>query len=193
MGTKMTLGQFLPGDSCIHRLDPRTKIVLMIAYIVLVFLVKSMPVFLLPALFVIVTVYLARVPISYLLSSIRPIRWLLVFMFLINVFFTQGETVLFSWWVIRITEEALRQAIFMTLRLLLLVAGTSLLTLTTSPIALTDGIERLLKPLSVFKFPAHELAMMMTIALRFIPTLMEEVERIQRHRWRAVQILQAAI
>ena len=170
MGTKMTLGQFLPGDSCIHRLDPRTKIVLMIAYIVLVFLVKSMPVFLLPALFVIVTVYLARV----------PIRWLLVFMFLINVFFTQGETVLFSWWVIRITEEALRQAIFMTLRLLLLVAGTSLLTLTTSPIALTDGIERLLKPLSVFKFPAHELAMMMTIALRFIPTLMEEVERIQK-------------
>ena len=90
MGTKMTLGQFLPGDSCIHRLDPRTKIVLMIAYIVLVFLVKSMPVFLLPALFVIVTVYLARVPNSYLLSSIRPIRWLLVFMFLINVFFTQG-------------------------------------------------------------------------------------------------------
>ncbi len=138
MGTKMTLGQFLPGDSCIHRLDPRTKIVLMIAYIVLVFLVKSMPVFLLPALFVIVTVYLARVPISYLLSSIRPIRWLLVFMFLINVFFTQGETVLFSWWVIRITEEALRQALFMPLRLLLLVAGTSLLTLTTSPIALTD-------------------------------------------------------
>ena len=137
MGTKMTLGQFLPGDSCIHRLDPRTKIVLMIAYIVLVFLVKSMPVFLLPALFVIVTVYLARVPISYLLSSIRPIRWLLVFMFLINVFFTQGETVLFSWWVIRITEETLRQAIFMTRRLLLLVAVTSRLTLRTSPRAVT--------------------------------------------------------
>ena len=180
MGAKMTLGQFLPGDSAVHRLDPRTKILLMVAYIVLVFLVGRLPVFLLPAAFVVGVVLLARVPLRYLGSSVRPIRWLLVFMFIINLFFTQGRTVLVEWWIFRITQESLRQAVFITLRLLLLVMGTSLLTLTTSPIVLTDGLERLLKPLAVFRFPAHELAMMMTIALRFIPLLMEEVERIQK-------------
>jgi len=180
METKLTLGQFLPGDSVVHRLDPRTKIILMIAYIVLVFLVKKLFVFLLPAAFVIGTVLLAKVPLHYLGSSLKPIKFLLVFMFVINLFFTQGETVIFEWWLLRVTKESLKQAIFITLRLLLLVAGTSLLTLTTSPIALTDGIERLFKPLARFGFPAHELAMMMTIALRFIPTLMEEVERIQK-------------
>ena len=180
MGAKMTLGQFLPGDSPVHRLDPRTKILLMVAYIVLVFLVGRLPVFLLPAAFVVGVVLLARVPLRYLGSSVRPIRWLLVFMFIINLFFTQGRTVLVEWWIFRITQESLRQAVFITLRLLLLVMGTSLLTLTTSPIVLTDGLERLLKPLAVFRFPAHELAMMMTIALRFIPLLMEEVERIQK-------------
>lgn len=180
MGAKMTLGQFLPGDSPVHRLDPRTKILLMVAYIVLVFLVGRLPVFLLPAAFVVGVVLLARVPLRYLGTSVRPIRWLLVFMFIINLFFTQGRTVLVEWWIFRITQESLRQAVFITLRLLLLVMGTSLLTLTTSPIVLTDGLERLLKPLAVFRFPAHELAMMMTIALRFIPLLMEEVERIQK-------------
>ena len=180
MGAKMTLGQFLPGDSPVHRLDPRTKILLMVAYIVRVFLVGRLPVFLLPAAFVVGVVLLARVPLRYLGSSVRPIRWLLVFMFIINLFFTQGRTVLVEWWIFRITQESLRQAVFITLRLLLLVMGTSLLTLTTSPIVLTDGLERLLKPLAVFRFPAHELAMMMTIALRFIPLLMEEVERIQK-------------
>ena len=180
MGAKMTLGQFLPGDSPVHRLDPRTKILLMVAYIVLVFLVGRLPVFLLPAAFVVGVVLLARVPLRYLGSSVRPIRWLLVFVFIINLFFTQGRTVLVEWWIFRITQESLRQAVFITLRLLLLVMGTSLLTLTTSPIVLTDGLERLLKPLAVFRFPAHELAMMMTIALRFIPLLMEEVERIQK-------------
>ena len=180
MGAKMTLGQFLPGDSPVHRLNPRTKILLMVAYIVLVFLVGRLPVFLLPAAFVVGVVLLARVPLRYLGSSVRPIRWLLVFMFIINLFFTQGRTVLVEWWIFRITQESLRQAVFITLRLLLLVMGTSLLTLTTSPIVLTDGLERLLKPLAVFRFPAHELAMMMTIALRFIPLLMEEVERIQK-------------
>ena len=180
MGAKMTLGQFLPGDSPVHRLYPRTKILLMVAYIVLVFLVGRLPVFLLPAAFVVGVVLLARVPLRYLGSSVRPIRWLLVFMFIINLFFTQGRTVLVEWWIFRITQESLRQAVFITLRLLLLVMGTSLLTLTTSPIVLTDGLERLLKPLAVFRFPAHELAMMMTIALRFIPLLMEEVERIQK-------------
>ena len=180
MGTKITLGQYLPGNTVVHRLDPRTKILLMIAYIVMVFLVQSLPAFLIPLLFVVAAILLANVPIRYVLSSIKPMRGLLIFMFILNVLFYAGETVLFQFWIIKITKEALLSAVFLTLRLLLLVSGTSLLTLTTSPIELTDGLERLLMPLSVLKFPAHEIAMMMTIALRFIPVLMEEVERIQK-------------
>lgn len=180
MQANITLGQFLPGDSAIHRLDPRTKILLMILYIVVVFLVKSLPVFLLPALLLLLMFLLARVPASYFFSSIKPLRLLLVFMFLINLFFTPGETILWRWRFIVLSKEALRQACFFTIRLVLLVAGTSMLTLTTSPIALTDGLERLLTPLKALRFPAHELAMMMTIALRFIPTLVEETERIQK-------------
>ena len=180
MTNAIVLGQFVPGDSPVHRLDPRTKILAMIAYIVLVFLVRAMPVFAVPLLFVLGALLASGVPARYALSSLRPMRWLIAFMFLINLFFTQGDRVLFSWWIIRVTAEGLRQAVFISLRLILLVAGTSLLTLTTSPIALTDGLERLLKPLKRIRFPAHELAMMMTIALRFIPTLLEETERIRK-------------
>ena len=180
MTNAIVLGQFVPGDSPVHRLDPRTKILAMIAYIVLVFLVRAMPVFAVPLLFVLGALFVSGVPARYALSSLRPMRWLIAFMFLINLFFTQGDRVLFSWWIIRVTAEGLRQAVFISLRLILLVAGTSLLTLTTSPIALTDGLERLLKPLKRIRFPAHELAMMMTIALRFIPTLLEETERIRK-------------
>ena len=180
MGTKITLGQFIPGNSPVHLLDPRTKILLMIAYIVLCFLPKTIFAFIVPFAFIIMTLLIAQIPVHYVVSSVKPIRFLLIFMFLINLFFTQGESILFEVWIIRITRESLHQAVFITLRLLFLVMGTSLLTLTTSPIALTDGIEQLLKPLTIFHFPAHELAMMMSIALRFIPTLMEEVDRIQK-------------
>ena len=180
MTGNITLGQFVPGDSAVHRLDPRTKILAMIAYIVLVFLVQSMAAFAVPFLFVALALLLSGVPLSYVWSSLKPMRWLIAFMFLINLFFTQGERVLFSWWIVRVTAEGVRQAVFISLRLILLVAGTSLLTLTTSPIALTDGLERLLKPLARIRFPAHELAMMMTIALRFIPTLLEETDRIRK-------------
>ena len=180
MTGNITLGQFVPGDSAVHRLDPRTKILAMIAYIVLVFLVQSMAAFAVPFLFVALALLRSGVPLSYMWSSLKPMRWLIAFMFLINLFFTQGERVLFSWWIVRVTAEGVRQAVFISLRLILLVAGTSLLTLTTSPIALTDGLERLLKPLARIRFPAHELAMMMTIALRFIPTLLEETDRIRK-------------
>lgn len=180
MQTKITLGQFLPGSSIIHRLDPRTKILLMVGYIVLVFMIGSLWAFIIPASVVAVCYILSQIPLNYAFSSLKPIRWLLVFMFVINLFFTSGQTVLLQFWIIRITTEALRQAVFITVRLLLLVIGTSVLTLTTSPLALTDGIEKLFQPLSVLKFPVHELAMMMSIALRFIPTLMEEVDRIQK-------------
>lgn len=180
MTANISLGQYLPGNSVVHRLDPRTKIFLMAIYIAIVFVVKSLPVFVLPVVLLIAIFAFAQVPASYFFSSLKPMKWLLVFMFVINLFATQGTTVWFEWKFIKLTQEAVEQAVYITLRLVLLVAGTSILTLTTSPIALTDGLEKLMSPLRKLHFPAHELAMMMTIALRFIPTLMEETDRIQK-------------
>ena len=180
MNANISLGQYLPGDSVVHQLDPRTKIFLMVLYIAIVFVVKSLLVFLLPIVLLVAIFAFAQVPASYFFSALKPMKWLLVFMFVINLFATQGDTVWFQWRLIRLTQEAVEQAVFLTLRLILLVAGTSVLTLTTSPIALTDGLEKLMAPLRKLRFPAHELAMMMTIALRFIPTLMEETDRIQK-------------
>ena len=180
MTANISLGQYLPGNSVVHRLDPRTKIFLMAIYIAIVFVVKSLVVFALPVVLLVAMFAFARVPASYFASALKPMKWLLVFMFVINLFATQGTTVWFEWKFIRLTQEAVEQAVYITLRLVLLVAGTSILTLTTSPIALTDGLEKLMSPLRKLRFPAHELAMMMTIALRFIPTLMEETDRIQK-------------
>ena len=180
MTANISLGQYLPGNSVVHRLDPRTKIFLMAIYIAIVFVVKTLPVFVLPVVLLIAIFAFAQVPASYFFSSLKPMKWLLVFMFVINLFATQGSTVWFEWKFIKLTQEAVEQAVYITLRLVLLVAGTSILTLTTSPIALTDGLEKLMSPLRKLHFPAHELAMMMTIALRFIPTLMEETDRIQK-------------
>lgn len=174
----ITLGQFYPGDSAVHRLDPRTKLLLMIAYIVVVFLVKDMWLFLAVALYIAWVTKLAGVPVSYLWKSLKPLRFILILMFIINVFVTKGGETLFEWRFIQVTTGGVRQAVFITARLVLLVSGTSLMTLTTTPISLTDGLERLLSPLKRFGFPAHELAMMMTIALRFIPTLLEEADKI---------------
>ena len=133
-----------------------------------------------PHLYVFLCLALGHISFSYFGKAIKPIRFLLVLMFLLNLFITPGETVLFTWRFITITKEGLLQAVYISLRLILLVTGASIMTLTTSPIALTDGLERMLSPLKVFKFPAHELAMMMTIALRFIPTLMEEADKIRK-------------
>lgn len=176
----ITLGQYFPGNSAIHRLDPRTKLLGMIAYIVIVFLIDSLPLFLLPAVFVLLTATLAKLPLSYLVKSLKPIRLLLIFMFVINLFMVKTGDMLIEWSFIRITEGGVWQAVFITLRLILLLLGTSLMTLTTTPIALTDGMEKLLTPLSKLGFPAHELSMMMTIALRFIPTLIEEADKIMK-------------
>lgn len=176
----ITLGQYFPGNSVIHRLDARTKILLMMLYIVEIFLIKDIWLFAPAAAFALGVTLLARVPVKYVLNALKPLRFLLVFMFVINLVFVHGEKVLFEFWVIRVTEESVAQAVYLLLRLMLLVIGTSLMTLTTSPISLTDGIERMLSPLKRIKFPAHELAMMMTIALRFIPTLIEEADKITK-------------
>ena len=176
----ITLGQYFPGNSVIHRLDPRTKLIGMLVYITVVFLVKRMALFLVPALFVVAVAYLARIPASYLVRSLKPIRFLLVLMFFINLFMMRTGNILVEWKFIRITDQGVYQAVYICLRLILLLGGTSLMTLTTTPIALTDALEKLLSPLRRFGFPAHELAMMMTIALRFIPTLIEEADKITK-------------
>ncbi|MBR5947079.1 MAG: energy-coupling factor transporter transmembrane protein EcfT [Clostridia bacterium] len=176
----ITLGQYVPGDSVLHRLDPRTKIVLMIAYIVAVFLVKRIEVFPVIIIFTIAVTLLSHVRLSYLVKALKPMKMLLPLMFLMNLFFIKTGDLLVEWWIFKIYKDGLINAIFIVLRLATLVAGTSLLTLTTTPIALTDGLEKLLTPLKVIKFPAHELAMMMTIALRFIPTLVEEADKIMK-------------
>ena len=171
----ITLGQYVAGDSVIHKLDPRTKIAMMILYIAMTFLVKDIWFLTIPFVYLV----LAGISLRYILNSLKPIRFLLVLMFLLNLFFTKGETVWLDLRFWQLTGEAVLQSFFLSIRIVLLVAGASMLTLTTSPIALTDGLEKLLTPLKIFHFPAHELAMMMTIALRFVPTLMDESEKIR--------------
>jgi len=176
----ITIGQFFPGQSTIHKLDPRFKIILTFAFIVIIFFAKTYVGYALIFAYIALAVQLSRVPVRYILKGLKPLLFIIALTFLINVFFTPGNEVLFQVWALKFTREGLNQGTFMALRLVLLVVGTSLLTLTTSPISLTDGIERLLQPLQVIKFPAHELAMMMTIALRFIPTLLEETDKIMK-------------
>ena len=176
----ITLGQYMPGQTIVHRLDPRTKIVLTILYIALIFCVASPIWYVIPLIYIMAATRLSGLKAKNLLKSIKPLRFLLILTFVLNLFFSTGETVWLHWGILKITKEGLITAIHFAMRLVFLVAGTSILTLTTSPIALSDGIEMLLKPLKVIRFPAHELAMMMTIALRFIPTLIEEADKIMK-------------
>ena len=177
MISDITIGQYFPGQSFIHKLDPRIKILLTIAYIVMLFINKGMFGFVLSIGLLIAVYMIAKIPFRMILKSLKPVLPLILFTSVLNIFFI-GGTVLWKWWIFTISWEGIRLAVFMSIRILALIAGSSLLTYTTSPIALTDAIERLLKPLRYIRFPVHELAMMMTIALRFIPTLLEETEKI---------------
>ena len=180
MLNNITLGQYYPADSAVHRLDPRMKILLLVAMIVAIFLCGDLLAYI-PVIGVLALAsYLSKVPVRLLLKGLRPLRFILVFTFILNLFFLQGETPLLNLGFTVITREALLTAIQYSLRLVLLVLFSSLLTLTTAPVTLTDGLERLLSPLRVIHFPAHEMAMMMTIALRFIPTLLEEADKIMK-------------
>ena len=176
----ITLGQFYPVDSFVHRLDPRVKIVLTLAFIVGVFLGGSVFAFAPVVLFIYIAAKAAHLPIKMLLKGLRPLRFILIFTFVLNLFFTVGGDVWVKIGFITITEDGFMTALRFSARLIFLVTGASLLTLTTSPVVLTDGLERLLSPLRRFGFPSHELAMMMSIALRFIPTLLEEADKIMK-------------
>lgn len=180
MISDITLGQFFPGYSPIHRLDPRTKIILATLFIIAVFVAANPVSFLLLTVLTLVLIAISRISFKVILKSIKPIVFILLFTALINIFMTKGEgTPLLSFWIINIYEEGIARAVMMALRVIILIVGTSiLLTYTTSPISLTDGLESLLSPLKKINVPVHTFAMMMSIALRFIPTLVEETEKI---------------
>lgn len=176
----ITLGQYFPGDSFIHRLDPRTKLLATVALIAIVFVAQGFSGFLLIAAFIIACAASTGIHLKYLVRGLKPIMFIIIFTFVLNLFFQTEGRELVHWGFIRITDQGLRMASFMAVRLILLVVSSQLLTLTTSPIALTDGLESLFRPLEVIHFPAHEIAMMMSIALRFIPTLMDEADKIMK-------------
>ena len=175
----ITLGQYYPGDSLIHRLDARVKIIATLLFIVELFIVDNFIGFVLAAAALGAVILLSKVPFSYIVRGLKPIIMILCFTFALNMFMIDG-TVLVRLGFLKITEEGLRMAVFMAVRLILLLLGSSMLTLCTRPLSLTDGIERLLAPLKKIGVPAHEIAMMMTIALRFIPTLLEETDKIMK-------------
>ena len=174
----ITLGQYFPGESVVHRLDPRTKLLFLIVYIVALFTASSWISYGVVFLFLATAIAISRIPLKSIVRGMKPLMMILIFTAILNLFFTGGDTVLVKFWVITITKEGLFRAIFMVLRILLLITCTFLLTYTTSPISLTDGLESLLSPLKKIRVPVHELAMMMCIALRFVPTLIEETDKI---------------
>ncbi len=175
----ITLGQYYPAASVIHRADPRMKLILAVLFIVCTFLCKNIYSFAAVLAAAILLILVSRIPLKTVLRSIRALMFIMVFTLVINIFMTKGEVLLFEWKFIHIYREGVVNACFMLVRIFALIIGTSiLLTYTTTPIALTDAIESLLSPLKKIKLPVHEFAMMMTIALRFIPTLMEETEKI---------------
>ncbi|MGE5631137.1 MAG: energy-coupling factor transporter transmembrane component T family protein [Caulobacteraceae bacterium] len=175
----ITIGQYIPGDSPVHKLDPRIKIIITFIFITLLFLVGNYFSYLYVVAFMGLVLALSKIPLKLIFRGLKPLIVIILLTVVLNVFMTQGE-VLYSFWGLSVTKEGLYQAGFMGLRLIFLITGASLLTLTTSPISLTDGIEKLLNPFKRIGVPAHELAMMMTIALRFIPTLLEETDKIMK-------------
>ena len=175
----ITLGQYFPGNSIIHRLDPRVKIIATFVFIIALFIVRDFIGFLICAGCLGLVVMLSGVPLSFILRGLKPIFIIILLTLVLNLFLTGGEPV-FTLGVLTITREGIYRAAFFAIRIILIIIGSSVLTLSTKPISLTDGIEYLLKPLKVFKVPAHELAMMMSIALRFIPTLLEETDKIMK-------------
>ena len=174
----ITIGQYFPGESLIHRLDPRFKIIITLIYIVMLFSGGNYICLAAGAVYTFGAILLSRIPVKMFWKSVKPLLPFLIITAVLNLLLMTNGKVLWQWRFLRVTEDGLNTSLFMVIRIVLLIMGTSLLTYTTSPITLTDAIERLLSPLRKIKFPVHELAMMMSIALRFIPTLIEETDKI---------------
>jgi energy-coupling factor transport system permease protein len=174
----ITLGQYFPGNSPVHRLDPRTKIIVVVLYIVALFLAEFFLTYAIMLGVLALSIRLSQVPLKSIVRGMKPVLFIAIFTAVLNLFYTPGDHTLAHFWIFTITLEGVFNAFFMVARIMMLIAGTFLLTYTTSPILLTDGLESLLNPLKRLKVPVHELAMMMSIALRFIPTLIEETDKI---------------
>lgn len=175
----ITLGQFFPGTSPVHKLDPRMKIIITLIYVVLIFTVKKFSAFIIFFLFLFFTIFLSKIPIKFVFKGLKPLILIIFLTGILNMFMTDGDVAFYLFNTnIKATWQGMRLAAFMIIRLVLLICGTSVLTLTTSPISLTDGLEHILNPLKKIRVPVHELSMMMTVAIRFIPTLLEETEKI---------------
>ena len=176
----ITIGQYYPANSKLHRLDPRVKIVCTFLFLISLFCFQNIWGYVVATIFLASIIRISKVPIKFIVKGLRPVIMLLMITVLFNLFLTKTGTVIFEAWVFKITDEGLRTAGFMTVRLIYLILGSSLMTFTTTPNALTDGIEKLLWPLRKIKLPVHEIAMMMSIALRFIPILLEETDKIMK-------------
>ena len=174
----ITLGQYFPGNSVIHRLDPRTKLILLVVYMVALFIASGWVSYGVMLIFLLAVIKSSTIPAKSIVRGMKPLVMILIFTGVLNLFFTKEGRVLVDFWIITITTGGLQRALFMMARILMLITGTFLLTYTTSPISLTDGLESLMGPLKAVKVPVHELSMMMCIALRFIPTLIEETDKI---------------
>ncbi|WP_428910415.1 energy-coupling factor transporter transmembrane component T family protein [Niallia sp. Krafla_26] len=180
MMDKMILGRYVPVDSLLHRMDPRSKLIIIFLFVIIVFLANNVLTYGILLAYTLLMIAFSKVPFRFIINGLLPVLWLVLFTLLIHLFFTREGDVLVEWGWFKIHEEGVRQGVFISLRFFLLILVTSLLTLTTTPIEITDGIEYLLAPLKKVKFPVHELALMMSIALRFIPTLMQETDIIMK-------------
>ena len=174
----ITLGQYFPGDTIVHRLDPRTKILVVIIFIVALFLAVDWISYAVMFLITALCIKLSSIRLKSLMKGLKPLVFIILLTGILNLFYTKEGTVLLDWWIFTVTTGGIKRAFLMVVRIMLLVCGTLLLTYTTSPLALTDGLEMLLNPLKKIKVPVHEMSMMMSMALRFIPTLIEETDKI---------------
>ncbi|WP_085993656.1 energy-coupling factor transporter transmembrane component T family protein [Oceanobacillus senegalensis] len=180
MNNSLIIGQYVPGKSFVHRLDPRTKITIIFFYVFIVFFANNIPSYGILVLFALSSMFTSRVPIRFILKGLTPVWILIIFTFILHLFVTKEGTVIFDYWIFEFYSGGVIQGFAISLRFFLLILVTSLLTLTTTPIEITDAIEDMLDPLNKIKFPVHELALMMSISLRFIPTLMQETDKISR-------------
>lgn len=178
MMNKIILGQYIPGHSFIHRLDPRTKLLISLAFITLIFFANNLLTYFLLSLFVLIGILLSKISISYFIRGLRPLLFLILFTTSFQILFTHGEHILWQWGWLTISREGLWQALLILLRFILIIFMSTLMTLTTQPLSIADGLESLLKPLKKLNFPVHEMALILSIALRFVPTLMEETDKI---------------
>ncbi len=176
----ITFGQYYPSDSIVHKMDPRYKLVLTFAFIIILFMINSLAGYIIATLYIATAIYISKIPVKLLFKNLKPLWFIMIFMFIINILFYQTGNILIQFWIIKITDSGIYKAIEISVRLIILLFFTGLLTLTTTPLALTSAIESLFGPLKKVHFPVHELAMIMTIALRFIPTLMEETDKIMK-------------